>query len=256
MIAARQIFLGRGGGAKVPTAADYVQDGLVAMWDGEWNAGGGVHDAEATTWKDLSGNGYDGELVAAQLGTGYQWEDNAFVRYANNANGMWTPIDISDRMLAAARNATFSVQIVTGAPVGSNSWTSQIFNLAQTATQGWSNGITALKRDEVNGTCSTFGGLTYGTTESFSVSPYNAISCVSLVLDGSTIAFYNGTTLVGNKKPSITPDGTIAGVFARLGSYSYAYSGRYMRYAIYSRAITAAEIAANYAVDKARFNLP
>ena len=28
------------------------------------------------------------------------------------------------------------------------------------------------------------------------------------------------------------------------------------RYAIYSRALTAAEIAANYAVDKARFNLP
>ena len=23
----------------------YVTDGLVAMWDGEWNAGGGVHDA-------------------------------------------------------------------------------------------------------------------------------------------------------------------------------------------------------------------
>ena len=25
-------------------AKDYVQDGLVAMWDGEWNAGAGIHD--------------------------------------------------------------------------------------------------------------------------------------------------------------------------------------------------------------------
>jgi len=31
----------------------YVTDGLVAMWDGEWNAGPGVHDANATTWKEL-----------------------------------------------------------------------------------------------------------------------------------------------------------------------------------------------------------
>ena len=33
-----------GGGAKKPTARDYVQDGLVAMWDGEWNAGVDIHD--------------------------------------------------------------------------------------------------------------------------------------------------------------------------------------------------------------------
>lgn len=250
---ARQFFERRGAPA---WTNPYVTDGLVAMWDGEWNAGGGVHDASATVWKDLSGNGYDGELVSAQLGTGYAWESNAFVRYATNSNGMWTPIDISDRMLAAARSATFSVQIVTGAPVGSNSWTSQIFNLAQTFTQGWANGITALRRNEVNGQCGFFSGLTYSSTESFYVNPYDAIASISLVLDGSKIAFYNGTTLVGNKTVAITPDNTISGVFARLGSSSYAFRGRYMRYCIYSRALTASEIAANYAIDQARFNLP
>lgn len=35
------------------TAKDYVQDGLVAMWDGIENAGWGVHDSNATVWKDL-----------------------------------------------------------------------------------------------------------------------------------------------------------------------------------------------------------
>lgn len=34
----------------------YVTDGLIAMWDGEWNAGGGVHDDLATGLKDLVGN--------------------------------------------------------------------------------------------------------------------------------------------------------------------------------------------------------
>ena len=43
------------GGWKNP----YVTDGLIAMWDGKWNAGPGKHYANATTWVDLSGNGYD-----------------------------------------------------------------------------------------------------------------------------------------------------------------------------------------------------
>ena len=47
------------GGKKAPTAKSYVQDGLIAMWDGIENAGVGVHDASATTWKDLSGNNND-----------------------------------------------------------------------------------------------------------------------------------------------------------------------------------------------------
>jgi hypothetical protein len=37
------------------TAKDYIQDGLVAMWDGIENAGWGVHDPSATVWKDLVG---------------------------------------------------------------------------------------------------------------------------------------------------------------------------------------------------------
>ena len=31
----------------------YVTDGLIAMWDGEWNAGGGVHNPNATNWIDV-----------------------------------------------------------------------------------------------------------------------------------------------------------------------------------------------------------
>ena len=37
------------------TALDYVQDGLIAHWDGVENAGNGVHDSSATTWKNLAG---------------------------------------------------------------------------------------------------------------------------------------------------------------------------------------------------------
>ena len=37
------------------SARDYVQDGLIAMWDGIENAGWGVHDPNATQWVDLVG---------------------------------------------------------------------------------------------------------------------------------------------------------------------------------------------------------
>lgn len=52
LIAARESFAARRG---APTARDYVQDGLVALFDGIENAGWGVHDPNATTWANLAG---------------------------------------------------------------------------------------------------------------------------------------------------------------------------------------------------------
>ena len=34
----------------------YITDGIVAMWDGEWNAGGGVHNASDLSCHDICGN--------------------------------------------------------------------------------------------------------------------------------------------------------------------------------------------------------
>ena len=44
------------GAACAATSASYVQRGLIAQWDGIDNAGTGVHDPNATVWKDLKGN--------------------------------------------------------------------------------------------------------------------------------------------------------------------------------------------------------
>ena len=44
------------------TSASYVQDGLIAQWDGIDNVGTGVHDPAATVWKDLAGS-YDLSLL-------------------------------------------------------------------------------------------------------------------------------------------------------------------------------------------------
>jgi hypothetical protein len=47
------------GGKRGLSAKDYVQDGLIAMWDGIENAGWGKHSDNPTMWTDLTGNGYD-----------------------------------------------------------------------------------------------------------------------------------------------------------------------------------------------------
>ena len=56
--------------ANAPTVLDYVQDGLVACFDGIENVGVGEHDSTATTWVDLC----TGES-ASPYGTGVSFGD-------------------------------------------------------------------------------------------------------------------------------------------------------------------------------------
>ena len=250
LLGARQFFERRG--KSEPTARDYVQTGLVAMWDGIENAGWGAHDPNATTWNDLSGNGHDGTFLGT-IGTNYAWESDAFVRKSYNFQGGFGEIDLSAQMLAAAKSATFTVEVVTGAPFSSNNWQAQIFNLCQSG-QGYNNGLVAFYRKENNGEVGQVYSTTYAGSGSAFLSPIDVTASVSCVLDGSTNDWYIDGVLKNSM--AITPDSTIGSVLARLGSSAYAFAGRYKSYRIYSCALTAAEIAANYAIDKARFNLP
>ena len=69
-------------GSKLPVP--YVSDGIVAFWDGIFNAiddeGAFVHDSMASTWLDLSGNGYDMEVPA--IGATWLADSMSLVRAA------------------------------------------------------------------------------------------------------------------------------------------------------------------------------
>lgn len=52
MMGARTAAWAKSGGG-VPTARDYVQDGLLAMWDGIENAGWGLHSESNEKWVEL-----------------------------------------------------------------------------------------------------------------------------------------------------------------------------------------------------------
>ena len=68
------------------TAADYIQDGLIIMWDGIENAGWGIHDSEATVWKNLMGDsGYDFPNCAS-WGDSYFDLSSAYVDVLNSTD--------------------------------------------------------------------------------------------------------------------------------------------------------------------------
>ena len=52
----------------------YITDGLIDMWDAEWNIGFMEHSTNATTWKDLGSAGND--LIMRSGENYYSWEIN------------------------------------------------------------------------------------------------------------------------------------------------------------------------------------
>ena len=217
------------------SAKDYVQDGLVAMWDGIENAGWGVHDPNATVWKDLVGASeiplndawsfgdnnlyvpmqpYGGSHIPIIIPTGETGQfDLCFSASGYTANYGW--ILDGGLGLGNASGPCFS------SPLGANS---DFPAGTSTALRFWTESTLEIKR------------------------PY----AYSVSFDGS-----NGRRIT---------DGVISKFRANTGNFNgvtvfnaYNYNrpvtGRIFNIRLYSRALTADEIAHNYAIDKARFNL-
>lgn len=216
--------------AKSLSAKSYVQGGLIAMWDGIENAGWGVHDMEATTWKDLTGNGYDLELRNSA-----HFDINSLVTAERNKVSA-----LLDRTLSYR-----SIEVCGFADESRNSSALVCFG------NYLDSGIMfACKLNAIQ---------TYnGNYQIIFTNPVSARSTWSGTHDGSThVAYVNGDVAVGTM--STNNWSSRAGTFGLSGSSNYSiynFVGNYYCVRLYSRAITAAEVAANYAVDKARFNLP
>ena len=232
-------------GKRKPTARDYVQSGLVAMWDGIENAGWGVHDDEATAVKNLVTN-VSNRFPVSTIGSVSVASDALRFTCANG--GAFT---FSVTSPAATANSTIeSVWRIVSMPSAptANCYVAQFLGgyarlplinstgaqiaywggvgqpiLDISAVGGTSRISASWTSDANNGTvCYKYGNVLRTYTS------YNAPT------GGATAFFY---------APSTTswPQGTVIDL----------HSVR-----IYNRALTASEIAANYAIDKARFGLP
>ena len=223
------------------TARDYVQDGLVAMWDGIENAGWGTHNSAATTWKDLVGN-RDWTLGAS---TSYEWTANSFDakdQFAATQDFIDSNVAESLEICCVTKNATD--------PTANTAWI--------LLGRSWISGgpyFGLLYRHQYTSmmACRGYYANTYpgikGLRTSFSFPSFNA--------SGNAVAYFNGSASSTVSFNTLDYNATTRGTVARIGGIlSQAMPIEVNNIRIYSRALTADEIATNYAIDKERFNLP
>ena len=234
---ARQFFERRGAPSG-PTARDYVQNGLIAMWDGIENAGWGVHDAAATTWKDLVGSN---DMTLSPSGISFGQDSivcvqGGYAAMASSISSFLTMEAVLSFDSAGPGRVAFSpVYPYTG----------------YDAQDRW---ITM----RANGTVNFCGVGKY--IEGFGVGAARSLSCTYASLQAAA----------GNDVVSVSLDGSPQTISTTGGGYGfgaprcvgvspqsgYYFAGKIHSIRIYSLALTAAEIAENHSIDKARFNLP
>ncbi len=227
------IFLGVFGATFIACAKDtshYVQDGLIACWDGVENAGLGQHAASTETWTDTIGN------VSFALTNVVVHEDRMF--FSGTAFGKLTATDTA-ATFALAKNGT--VEVVYASTNGLGSQLVVQSSSASTISIGLYSG------DRLIVSCAS-GSPTFTYT---SGSKTNVVA-VRYSSGKAQNAFINGSAgKTGNNNYWSRSDTTTTlGALSNLTGY---FKGAIYAIRLYSRRLTDAELAANYAVDFHRF---
>ena len=215
-----------------PTVKSYVQDGLVAMWDGEWNAGPGTHDPNATVWKDLIGeNDIGGFSSETHFGSSYLITGNtkncaSFKPYDAGA------IKTVEIVIKSAGYNGIVIVCFSGSGYA-NRWfglrANKTFNFAQ--------------RGDYATVASPTSVHYYAGTSSSELTddvPFSALYLDGVPVDKLT----GGMSWIGEG---------VGGHFNTIAT-EYSSSNIYT-IRLYERELTATEIAHNYSIDKARFGL-
>lgn len=220
------------------TAKDYVQDGLIAMWDGIENAGWGVHDPNATTWKDLVGG-----VEASNTHYGiYEWKPNALVLPGIAGHSLrFTLQNLTD----AVNQNNASVECVFKPEHGTATGNNAIFGFGinQRILWIWGAAVTTIRGSD--------------KTQSQDFITDGVVNVITY--SGGNIyknGFLHGVASIGTETATENRGqiGQISGYYSAVGNYT-SLCGDAHSIRIYNRNITQTEIAANYAIDKARFNL-
>ena len=225
-------------------ARDYIQDGLIAMWDGIENAGLNTHSSTSRTWVDISGHNRNATVLSSAIigdsyyatGTGYYVASIAF------------DTDLVSNVVSVNACCNMSQ------PTGTTGRYSQCLLDSSFAPNFLSMGYTAT------------GNLFHQTSSTRMRSNNTAFGHKSVYTSKSYVFYINGQSS-GSRDNSLF-DHLGQRTSMRIGGgWGIANNDSYPQAAflpaskihcirLYSRALTAAEIAHNYAIDKARFNLP
>lgn len=216
---------------KIVTASDYVQDGLIAMWDGIENAGWGVHGANAPI--DLVGSA---DLTSI---------GKTIIEADNFTAGIGTYFKASVPTFATAvKNKNFTLQIIVKNSRGSNSAICGIGNRGV-----WLYGSSIYNVSTLNILASWHTqtpSINFYSDTKFSISILGGVVPKIRLNDSEVQAIYGSLT---NVSPTDLLLGALNATFT--GGNASFYSVR-----AYSRILTSEEIQHNYEIDRRRFNLP
>ena len=219
------------------SAKDYVQDGLVAMWDGIENAGWGTHDPNATSWVDLS----SGNIVS--LPQGFSFVGNSLA--VANANGEFPCSDyngsyFSVEYVFSLDDDNTSRECLFESKAANNSFR---YKAAAYVEDFWNHGGLTSRIFQRSGNIGKVMSIASTWNDIFSSTNVGIDYLNGEPLGNKTIPYYSAiSSLNGFRIGRKNSSGT---------TYHHVYSTR-----LYSRALTAAEISRNYRIDKYRFNLP
>lgn len=233
---------------KAWTSHDYVQDGLLAMWDGIENADYGLHLYSTTVWKDLSGNGHD---CIANHGTTLDFSDNAFVADGTKSLVAMLPNEVGNfdggTSLFAADG---TVEVVFHMPHRSGRI---VYETLMCLSSGGFRIAAPTDSAEVvsrglslkgGSRASAFSGLHVLQPAGYSLL-FGFLGVDSTYLNGEYLGTFAPSVGFQNTTPGLIPLSYLDATF--LGSI---YSVR-----VYSRHLTVAEIQDNHEIDRKRFNL-
>lgn len=237
------------------SAKNYIQNGLVAMWDGIENIGWKQHSDSASAWVNLMGNSnYNFTLMNASWASDGLITNQSYDRAAESISS-----------IAYTSNLTTEIvfEIYAVPSVGRHVF----FKLGSTLKSGSSNRVMrglAFKTDPPIGW--QFKNNSVMTNSGYNTPPINtplSIATVYAVPSGSTSDMISQNPIrivINNQAQSLTwgVDGfasSFAGMFISTTSNSNGFYGKVHAIRIYNRQLSNTEIGQNYAIDKQRFGI-
>ena len=234
----------------VYTSASYVQDGLIAQWDGIDNQGTGAHDPTATTWKDLKGS--NDLTIAGGLhaeGRNAEWRRGICLYFDNVKLGKAAAYG------AAAATTYKTIEVV----YKRTSFLGRILFWGGTQTRYVVFDQAALNPSGVK---EQFDKAYFDGTKStkyVTAHCYDPTSLVATYDGNNTVAdiYYDGAEKVTDllTNPWSPGDNRVTLGFRSVDTAgaNYGWAGEVYAIRLYSRALTAEEIARNHAIDVRRF---
>lgn len=236
--AARGIFQGSSNSTAFQPV--YVQDNLIAHYDGIDNAGVGVHDANATTWKDLKGSN---DVVAVEETV--TWESDGWI---SNTGSVHFGTNGNSFIISSLYDSDFTLEYVFK-PYGINANSGQYSLSSNRTSADLTNYLAVSQKDLIS-----IHAHRAGINTARNLIANNGVYSVSAVKKGNLYSVW----INGIKVASGISTGSTA--FYSTNSYLIGgdtngnFKGKFYAHRVYTKALTDEEIIGNYNIDKLRFN--